>query len=396
MTYLKNLTVAGAAVAFTAFAPMAFAEDDLDELLNDVAAAPADASAAADGAAEAVAGELAEEAAPTEAPAEAVVLSVPVEQPVEAASGDDDAELIANIRANEVIRRQAYDEQAQREIRSARAAMSAEDYTASSRHYELALKLLNDSPATAGFRQECESGVAESLYRQALKDWGADRRDSAMELMQKAIQARHPKARKQLEIWKASLNDADRTVDVAEISHVRNEKDFKTKRESNRRHLKRARQLLAVRDIDGALEECEIVLVKDPYNEEAIRLRRQIVKKQQHVGSHEQEVAREGMISEVARKWRPVYAANVRDIDEVGSTTVRKTQDEDSERALEQSIKRRMKEMILPTISFKPPMTIIDAVEFFRGVSKDLDDPAKPIEKRGFNFVLKNQKPLRS
>ena len=48
-----------------------------------------------------------------------------------------------------------------------------------------------------------------------------------------------------------------------------------------------------------------------------------------------------------------------------------------------------MKEMRLPTISFKPPATIIDAVDFFRGASKDYDRPDIPIEKRGFNFVLK-------
>ena len=56
---------------------------------------------------------------------------------------------------------------------------------------------------------------------------------------------------------------------------------------------------------------------------------------------------------------------------------------------MEQDIERRMKEMRLPTISFKPPATIIDAVDFFRGASKDYDRPDIPIEKRGFNFVLK-------
>ena len=49
----------------------------------------------------------------------------------------------------------------------------------------------------------------------------------------------------------------------------------------------------------------------------------------------------------------------------------------------------RMKAMRLPEVSFKPPATIVDAVEFFRGASKDFDSPDIPKEKRGFNFVLR-------
>ena len=52
------------------------------------------------------------------------------------------------------------------------------------------------------------------------------------------------------------------------------------------------------------------------------------------------------------------------------------------------SIEQRMKAMRLPEVSFKPPATIVDAVEFFRVASKDFDLPEIPEEKRGFNFVL--------
>ena len=49
----------------------------------------------------------------------------------------------------------------------------------------------------------------------------------------------------------------------------------------------------------------------------------------------------------------------------------------------------RMKKMRLPHVSFKPPATIIDAIDLFRSMSKDYDDSDIPPEKRGFNFVLK-------
>ena len=55
----------------------------------------------------------------------------------------------------------------------------------------------------------------------------------------------------------------------------------------------------------------------------------------------------------------------------------------------EQEIVSRMRKIRLPHVSFKPPATIIDAIDLFRSMSKDYDDSDIPPEKRGFNFVLK-------
>lgn len=52
-------------------------------------------------------------------------------------------------------------------------------------------------------------------------------------------------------------------------------------------------------------------------------------------------------------------------------------------------ILNRMKEMRLPSISFKPPATIVDAVEYLRQASRDFDSPAIPFDMRGFNIELK-------
>jgi len=52
-------------------------------------------------------------------------------------------------------------------------------------------------------------------------------------------------------------------------------------------------------------------------------------------------------------------------------------------------IEMRMKAMRLPEVSFKPPKTIADAVEFFREASKKYDSPEIPKEMRGFNFLLR-------
>ena len=78
--------------------------------------------------------------------------------------------------------------------------------------------------------------------------------------------------------------------------------------EETRMGLKRARQLLAQRELDGALKECENVLVADPANEEARRLRSSVERKREVVMRQEREVAREAMIADVDAAWRPAAA----------------------------------------------------------------------------------------
>ena len=52
--------------------------------------------------------------------------------------------------------------------------------------------------------------------------------------------------------------------------------------------------------------------------------------------------------------------------------------------------------MMLPAISFRPPATIIDAVDYFRQASKDYDRPEIPVDQRGFNFICQLDKVLTS
>ena len=349
--------------------------------------------------------ELASESAPKQsaAPATESVAAAPANESAAAAPAaapavtkpvSPDAELLANISATQKLRRQALDSQAAREIAAARECMDNGEYTDAVSHYGAAAKLLNDRPASRQLRKECDQGIAEGLYRAALQEEDLGRRDRAVKLMEGAMDMRHPKARRTLEKWLNEGEKVEQKVDLADIKHRRNDDEFKTEREQIRKHLRRSRQLLAVRDMDKALEEVEVVLVNDPYNQEAIRLRGQIQKKRQTILKQEREAARDGMIADVDEAWRPVYAVNAAQLNETSAETVKAQLGDDPERTQEQDIERRMKEMRLPTISFKPPATIMDAVEFFRQASKDYDRPDIPIEKRGFNFVLKTPQVL--
>ena len=328
------------------------------------------------------------EKADADAAAPKVVAEKPVaEAPVKPA--DPDAELVSNLVATEKLRRQALDAQAKREILNARECMQNEEFAEAVRHYGLAVKLLNDNPATKNLRRECDQGICFGVFQAAVQEDKFGRRDRAIKLMERALDLRHPEAREYLERWLAEADPATKVTDGSEHRHRINDEDYQKSREQIRKHLRRSRQFLAVRDLDRALEECEIVLVNDPYNQEAIRLRKSIQKKRKVVLQQEREAARDGMIADVDEAWRPVYAVNATKLDTASAETVKAQTGEDPERTQEQDIEKRMKEMRLPAISFKPPATIMDAVDFFSQASKDYDRPDIPLEKRGFNFVLK-------
>ena len=419
MTNKRNVVAWCVAMAFAVVSISAVAQDDLDSLLKDLetesgekAATPAKAEEKAESipeaeeATEAKAEAKAETKAETKAeePVAEAVAEAKVEEPVAEAKVEEkveekanvapsvppsDAELIENIRNTELVRRKALDVQAKREIDLARQNMAGEEYDEAVRHYGLALKLLNDRQSSKAFRKECDLGIAEGLYRAALQEYDLGRRELAYKRIQQAIDMRHPKARRVLELWNAEAAGAEQETDVAENLHRRNDTEYKKEREQIRRHLRRSSQYLAVKDLNKAAEECEIVLKKDKYNREAIRLREQIQRKRKVILQSERIAARDGMIADVDERWRPVYAPNAAQLKDSSSETVKASTGDDPERTVEQEIERRMKTIRLPTISFKPPATIIEAVDFFRTASKDYDDPKIPVEKRGFNFYLK-------
>lgn len=451
MMTFRNLTVLAATAALVAVGYNASAQDDLDDLLSSLAdetpakkeeakpaveppaaqsapaakveaedilseepapavaakpkaAEPAAATPVEEPKAEAVvtvaepSAEPKSETAVAEAPAEtkAEALGTPVKLYEEGAKQANDAELLDALRKTQELRFKAFKLQAEREIQDADRCMVNEEYQDAARHYALAMKLLNSSPALASLRKKCQDGVAEGLYRAALQEYATGRRERAIKLIQRAIDSRHPKARRQHEAWIAEGDPDANKTDVSEISHRRNDEDYKAKRAANNKHLKRSQQFLAVRDLDSALDEVELVLDSDPYNSEALRLLEKIHQKRRTIMAKERSVTREGMMADVDEAWRPNYAVDVRDVEVIADTTKTPKQEDDATASLEQSIIKRMKEMRLPAISFKPPATLTDAIEFFRQASKDYDRPEIPLEQRGFNFYFKPLEPAQT
>ena len=360
-----------------------------------VEAAPAVAESAPAAApapvAEPVSAPVAEESAPAPVAAQPVA-QAPVQEAPKAVvkpalPPDPNAALVSDLMAAESLRREAMDVQAARELTEAREAMSARDWDLAYKKYSLAKKHLNDRADTVEFRYECAQGMAEARYQAGRQAFREGNRELATQYAADAKALRHPRAQALIEVIEGDPTSAVEK-DFTEIAHRRNDKDYKADRDSIRRRLRRSAQYLAVADLDKALEECELVIRFDPYNSEALALRQRIQRRREVILDKERNATREGMIADVNAAWRPVYAVNSLELKGIDGGTTRTALGNDAERTMEQVVEKRMKEMILPSISFRPPATIADAVEYFKQASRDFDRPEIPIDQRGFNFVL--------
>ncbi len=321
------------------------------------------------------------------APAPAAVTEEKKEAPAPSFASHPDAELISDIIATEELRRKSLDQQAERELLEARKAMADRDWDRAYKQYRLASAHLNDREESRALRRECQEGMAEAQYqagKQAMKEGD---RETARKFADEALALHHPRAA-QLKEALSGEKEQDAEKDVTEIQHRRNDTDYKESREVVRRRLRRSAQYLTVSDLDNALDQCDLVLRAEPYNSEALALRARIQRRRDQILQQERNATRKGMIADVSAAWRPVYAVNSPELKSVDGGTMQSPIGGDPERSIEQAIEKRMKEMILPTIAFRPPATIIDAVDYFRQASKDYDRPDIPVEQRGFNFVL--------
>ena len=429
-------TVCAVCVSF-ALATSVFAQDDLDNLLNDLEGEPkkkpteaakpaeekpapaAEAKPAEEKPAEVPLTELkpavpsvketpapvAEAKPAEEAPAPAPVAEAkPAEEapapapvaeakPAEPAEMTEETKLLSDIQAMEELRRESLQKHAMTELEEAREALRRRDWDLAYKKFNLANEELKSDASSAAFCKECEESMAIAKYEAAKQALKESNRELALQYAEEALKLRHPHAGALLDGLKAEQTQ-EAVTDISEIQHRRNDPDYKKDRDLIRKRLRLSSQYLAVADLNSALEQCDLVLRSDPYNQQAIALRDRIQRKREMIIDKEREATRKGMIADVGAAWRPVYAVDSVEFKNLDGGTMKTPIGGDPERSIEQSIEKRMKEMMLPSISFRPPATIIDAVDFFRQASKDYDRPEIPIDQRGFNFILTLDKAL--
>ncbi|HRU71762.1 MAG TPA: hypothetical protein P5111_11855, partial [Kiritimatiellia bacterium] len=306
------------------------------------------------------------------------------------ADKDDTASLISELVMLETIRRKSLDSHGFASLEAARKALAAGDYALARDQYKQALEFIGNRPATQAAREEAKAGMAEAFYldaKQAMKIADAEK---ALPLAAQAKEYGHPQAERLIETLKRQPPKAE--ADTSSISHRINEEEYQAQRDEIRRRLRRSRQYYTTAEYAKALEECELVLRDNPHNVEAMELRNRIADRMKAVADIEFEATRSKMIHEVRASWTPNrYAIDSAQRPSGSGDITRKepTIDPLGTKTAEQVIQQKLRDIVIPEVTFRPPATIIDAVDFFKQASRDYDKPEIPMEQRGVNLVLK-------
>lgn len=361
-------------------------------------AKPAEAAPAMAPAAEAAPAPAAEKpaeaaAAPAEKPAEAAAApaaapAAPAAAP--AAAADDNASLVSELMTLETIRRKSLDDHGYASLETARKAMEQGDYQLARDQFKQALEFIGNRPGTQAARDEAKAGIGEAFYRDAKLAMKKGDTEKAQPLAVQAKEYGHPQAERLIETLKREPPKT--AADTSSISHRINDDDYKEQRDEIRRRLRRSRQYFTTAEYDKALEECELVLRDYPHNTEAMELRDKIADRMHEVANIEFEATRSMMIKDVRKNWTPDrYAIESAQMPKGKADMTSKTATvgiTDTKTA-EQIIQQKLIDIVIPEVTFRPPATIIDAIDFFKQASRDYDKPEIPIEQRGVNLVLK-------
>ena len=309
-----------------------------------------------------------------------------------ATEAKDADSLVSELMTLETIRRKSLDAHGFASLDAARAALQKSDYELAREQYKQALTFIGDRPATQAARAEARTGMAEAFYQDARAAMKKNDYEKAVPLASQAKEFGHPQADRLIDALKSQ--PPPEKADASSVTHRNNEDDYKEDRDEIRRRLRRSRQHYTTGEYDKSLEECELILRDHPYNVEAMELRDRIADRMQMVSDIEFEATRSMMIRDVRDTWtakryaidsgqKPKGGGEITDKRPVGGDGLTGTKTAD------QVVQQKLRDIIIPEVTFRPPATIIDAVDFFKQASRDYDKPDIPLEQRGVNLVLK-------
>jgi len=306
------------------------------------------------------------------------------------AAADENSSIVSELMTLETIRRKSLDDHGYASLETARKAMHDGDYVLARDQYKQALEFIGNRPGTIAAREEAKVGIGEAFYREAKLAMKKGNNENATALAVQAKEYGHPQAERLIETLKREPPKA--AADTTTITHRLNDEDYKTQRDEIRSRLRRSRQYFTTAEYDKALEECELVLRDYPHNTEAMELRDRIADRLHKVADVEFEATRSLMIRDVRKTWTPErYAIESSQLPKGKGEVTSKTSTvgiTDTKTA-EQIIHQKLVDIVIPEVTFRPPATIIDAVDFFKQASRDYDKPEIPVEQRGVNLVLK-------
>jgi general secretion pathway protein D len=320
-----------------------------------------------------------------EATSAAPVADVKTAQPV-----DEQTKVVSELITLETTRLKSMDDHGFKLLENAEKSFRKGDNMLACEQYKQAQLFIVNRPANAAARKRAADGEAESYYVEASQLFKIRELGKAKAMAEEAHRRGHMKAARLLEVIKQEPEKAVR--DNSSISHRLNEPEYKSQRDEIRKRLRRSRQYFTTAEYSKAIEECELVLRDYPGDKDAIELRKHISEHATTVAVSEFEATRTTMIKDVVRAWTPDrYAPDSPQLPKAGYEVVTKTPTVtiSDTKSAEQIVSKKLKTIVIPEVTFRPPATIVDAIDFFKTASRDYDDPEIPLDQRGVNLILK-------
>jgi len=316
--------------------------------------------------------------------------AVAVTPAVTPAVTDEKSQIVSELNTLETIRLKSMDDHGSKLLAQADKSFKKGDYMLACEQYKQAQLFIVNRPFNAEARKRAADGEADSYYREAYQLFKMRELGKAKAMADEAHRRGHPNSARLLELIKQEPEKAK--MDSSSISHRLNEATYKAQRDEIRKRLRRSRQYFTTAEYSKAIEECELVLRDYPGDQDAIALRKHIAEHMKVVADAEFQATRETMIKDVVRAWTPDrYAPDSPQLPTTGFQVVTKAQTVaiSDTKSDEQMVSKKLKKITIPEVTFRPPATIVDAIDFFKQASIDYDDPEIPLDQRGVNLILK-------
>ncbi|MFC1462678.1 hypothetical protein ACFLQU_03640, partial [Verrucomicrobiota bacterium] len=290
-------------------------------------------------------------------------------------------------KGEEALLRKAYEQHAEQTLVEAQKALETRKLVDAMRLFKEAIeafKRVGDRPEKRHLLELAKKGHVESTYQRAVFLTKHGDLKPAEQLARRASVEGHPMA----PILLADIEALKKAPPlVPQRQRVRwKEKEYKEYRRDIMKLLLRGREYFASGELDRANASIEAVLKLDPFNTEAIRMRRKIMQRKLDLASMELEATRKGMMADVRRTWNPRDYANIHDTMKTKALEERQPRAHDDEiRMLE--VVKKMKSIKIPELSFIQA-NIQDVIAFLQDASVEYDPEPDPAKKQGVNIIL--------
>ncbi len=380
--------------------PEAPVEEAVTEAAEEAIAEDAEEEVAADEA-ETAEAPAAEEPAP--APAEEDDLSTtallpPADQPVPSVLSDEERKM-NELATLEKLRQDGLDKHAYACLSRARQLMTTPpaqggaiaQYDEAIKMYTDAKKFARQREANLPLRSECDVGIREAKYRQALSYFQDRDYKKALELAQQVQKEGHAFGAQLAAQIQAEVNRPADIRPMPELPEYATD-TYKADRVKIAERLRKATVYFQIANYDEANNQIELILREDPNNEAAINLRARIGHR---AAAREEDFKRAThavLINEVNKNWTPRGALGMNSKELYDPTTsssgapvpIGPTAGEKES----QVVMAKLNYIRLPEFTIRPPSTLADAVAMFSEMAKAYDKPELPPEEKGIAFVL--------